>query len=215
MPTWKEITDRNPQHSANYAQRWDRIAAEGKDIFGEARLVDALVDRKSRILDAGCGQGRIGGYLAQRGHTVTGVDIDPYLIGIARSRHPEARWQVGDLVGEGLPRGPFDAIVSTGNVLTFLEPGTQVTAWSNLAAVLAPGGRIAAGFGLDRGYSLEQCQADIEEAGLTTSLLLSSWDIRPFTRGESTFAVVIAQRAGHDRPRAKTATIDLGRLRKL
>ncbi|MCI6207483.1 MAG: class I SAM-dependent methyltransferase [Corynebacterium glucuronolyticum] len=211
MPTWKQITQNNPQHSANYAQRWDRIEAEGNDIYGEARLVDALVDRKSRILDAGCGQGRIGGYLADRGHAVTGVDVDPYLIDVARARHPDATWEVADLVDGALPAGPFDAIISTGNVFTFLAPGTQKAALERLAPLLAPGGRMAIGFGLDRGYSFQQFQADWEASGLRSSLLLESWDLRPFIPGRSRFIVAVLERdEGPEKP-----TVDLGMLRKL
>ena len=55
MPTWNEILARNPQHSENYAQRWRNFVAEGRDIDGEARLIDALAPRHARILDAGCG----------------------------------------------------------------------------------------------------------------------------------------------------------------
>lgn len=211
MPTWKQITESNPQHSFNYAQRWDRIAAEGKDIYGEARLVDALLDRKSRILDAGCGQGRIGGYLADRGHSVTGVDVDPYLIDVARDRHPGATWEVADLVEGDLPAGPFDAIISTGNVFTFLAPGTQKAALERLAPLLAPRGRMAIGFGLDRGYSFDQFHSDWQAVELRSSLLLESWDLRPYIPGRSTFIVAILER--DEAP--QKPSVDLGMLRKL
>lgn len=88
-----------PQHSHNYAKRWENLEAEGNDINGEARLIDALVQRGSKILDAGCGQGRVGGYLSARGHIVTGIDIDDYLISEAEKKFPGATWHVGDLGG--------------------------------------------------------------------------------------------------------------------
>ena len=80
MATWKEITDADPSHSHNYARRWKVLEAEGKDIYGEARTADAMLERASKVLDAGCGTGRIGGYLARQGHDVLGMDIDPILI---------------------------------------------------------------------------------------------------------------------------------------
>src|SRR5699024_12224245 len=40
----------------------------------------SLVPRRARVLDAGCGSGRHGGYLAEAGHQVVGVDGDPELI---------------------------------------------------------------------------------------------------------------------------------------
>ena len=50
---------------------------DGADLHGEARLIDAMLPRGARILDAGAGPGRVGGELSRRGHTVVGVDVDP------------------------------------------------------------------------------------------------------------------------------------------
>src|SRR3712207_7124098 len=41
----------------SYVQRFRTLAAQGNDIVGEARLVDAMLPRGSRVLDAGCGPG--------------------------------------------------------------------------------------------------------------------------------------------------------------
>ena len=51
--------------------------AEGRDIYGEARLIDAMAERGSNILDAGCGPGRHSRYRHDAGHRVVGVDVDP------------------------------------------------------------------------------------------------------------------------------------------
>ena len=74
----------NPRHSQWYIDRFRTMAPRGEDIVGEARLVDAMVPRRARILDAGCGAGRIAGHLHGAGHTVTAVDVDPELIRAAR-----------------------------------------------------------------------------------------------------------------------------------
>jgi len=89
-PTWLQLTTDDPGHSHAYIQRFRRLAEQGQDLAGEARLVDAMLQRESRVLDAGCGFGRIGGWLAGVGHEVVGVDIDPVLIEHARGNHPEA-----------------------------------------------------------------------------------------------------------------------------
>nr|HEX2578749.1 SAM-dependent methyltransferase [Aquihabitans sp.] len=73
---WLELTTRNPGHSSWYVERFRTMAREGQDIDGEARLVDAMVPRGARILDAGCGPGRVGGALGRLGHDVVGVDLD-------------------------------------------------------------------------------------------------------------------------------------------
>jgi len=158
--TWKEIIAADPQHSRRYANRWRGFVREGRDIDGEARLVDAMAPRHARILDAGCGQGRVGGYLAKAGHRVMGVDVDPYLIDEAKRQFPDATWLVGDLaqlahvLDDGLENTPhddtasaFDVIICPGNVLTFVAPEDRTKVLQAFAAALNPeGGRAIIGF---------------------------------------------------------------------
>ena len=58
-PTWLQLTADDPGHSHAYVQRFRRLAEQGQDLVGEARLVDAMLQRESRVLDAGCGFGRV------------------------------------------------------------------------------------------------------------------------------------------------------------
>lgn len=213
--TWRELTSSDPEHSAHYAHRWERLEAEGRDIDGEARLVDALSPRGARILDAGAGTGRTGAYLAARGHHVTGVDIDPYLVDYARAHHPEVDWHVGDLAAEepSWPTGPYDVIVSAGNVLTFIEPAHRVRALRTLRTCLAEDadaappaapptplttpadasrpGRLIVGLGLDRGWDDDTFASDCARAGLSVQHRFSTWEAEPFTRGRSGFLVAV------------------------
>ncbi len=195
---WVETTTRNPDHSTWYVERFRTMAAEGKDIVGEARFVDTMVGRGAHILDAGCGPGRIGGELHRRGHRVVGVDVDPVLIEAAETDHPGPTWLVGDLAELDLPaRGiaePFDAVVCAGNVMAFLAPSTRVEVLSRIGAHLADGGRAAIGFGAGRDYTFEEYRADVQAAGLVFDLELATWDLRPFTP-VSDFFVSILRRA--------------------
>lgn len=85
---WLQITNDDPGHSSRYIERFEKMEAEGRDLGGEARFVDAMAERASRILDAGCGPGRVGARLHKMGHTVVGVDLDPVLIASAQKNHP-------------------------------------------------------------------------------------------------------------------------------
>ena len=195
---WMQRVAEDPGHSSWYIERFRAMARAGEDLSGEARLVDAMVPRGARILDAGCGPGRLGGYLATVGHDVVGVDVDPALIEAAEQDHPGPRWLVGDLAELDLPaRGisePFDIIVSAGNVMTFLAPSTRTEVLTRLRTHLARDGRAVIGFGAGRDYEFSQFFTDAQNAGLEPELLLSTWDLRPFT-ADSDFLVAVLHRA--------------------
>lgn len=195
---WMQKVAADPDHSHWYIERFRAMARAGEDLSGEARLVDAMAPRGAHILDAGCGPGRVGGYLAAAGHRVVGVDVDPALIAAAEEDHPGPRWLVGDLAELDLPsRGigdPFDLIVSAGNVMTFLAPGTRGQVLSRLRAHLNADGRAVIGFGAERGYDFGEFLEDAARAGLAPDVLLSTWDLRPFAE-DSDFLVAVLRPA--------------------
>ncbi|BAN02121.1 class I SAM-dependent methyltransferase [Ilumatobacter coccineus] len=195
---WLKLIDENPGHSAWYIERFRTMADEGRDLDGEARLIDAMAERGARILDAGCGPGRVGARLMALGHQVVGVDLDPELIDAAEADHPDVTWLTRDLSTLDLPSDgiaePFDVIVSAGNVMTFLDPATRRDVLRRLRSHLAPDGRLVVGFGADRGYPFDEFFADAEAAGLVTELRLASWDLRPFD-ADSSFLVAALRSA--------------------
>lgn len=190
-------TDTGPEHSQWYIDRFRKLAAEGEDLAGEARLVDALVAPGSRILDAGSGTGRVGAALAERGHTVVGVDADPALVDAARADYPGPTWLVADLAELDLPAlgeaAPFDAAVLAGNVLAFVAVGTEPQVLRRVAAHLRPDGVLAVGFGTERGYPLTAFDADAVAAGLRVEHRFATWDLRPW-RDDAAFAVTVLRR---------------------
>jgi SAM-dependent methyltransferase len=191
---WIDLTEQNPEHSSWYVDRFRTMAAAGEDLGGEARLVDAMVPPRSRILDAGCGPGRVGGHLARAGHEVVGVDLDPVLIAAAEQDHPGPTWLVADLAeldlaAMGIVEG-FDVVVCAGNVMTFLDPSTRRAVLGHLAMHLREGGRIVIGFGSGRDYPFAEFFADVEHVGLVAEVLLSTWDLRPL-HPESDFLVAV------------------------
>lgn len=195
---WMQKVTANPGHSSWYIERFRSMARAGHDLGGEARFVDAMVPRHARILDAGCGPGRVGGALAEAGHDVVGVDVDPALIEAAEQDHPGPLWMVGDLAELDLPAhgiiASFDAIVCTGNVMTFLAPSTRGEVLKRFRAHLAPGGRAVIGFGAGRGYEFSAFFEHAAAAAFEPDLLLSTWDLRPYT-DDSNFLVALLRAA--------------------
>ncbi|WP_431921106.1 class I SAM-dependent methyltransferase [Micromonospora wenchangensis] len=191
-------TETGPEHSQWYIDRFRRLAAEGADLAGEARLVDAVVAPGSRVLDAGCGTGRVGAALAARGHRVVGVDADTVLVEAARTDHPGPRWLVADLATLDLAADgeaePFDAAVVAGNVMAFVAAGTEPAVLTRIAAHLRPDGVVLVGFGLDRGYRLDHFDSDLAGAGLRLEQRFATWDLRPW-RDDADFAVSLLRRA--------------------
>lgn len=175
--------ERSEQDRAEYAERFRRLAARGEDVDGEARFVDAMADRHSRVLDAGCGTGRVAAALAARGHRVLGIDADPLLVDAGREHHPGVPLACRDLVDLTPADGPFDLVVAAGNVMVFLAPGSEPAVVRALAAVLRPGGRLVLGFATDRDYTVARLDGDAAAAGLLLEHRFATWQLDPFTEG--------------------------------
>jgi SAM-dependent methyltransferase len=195
LPRW--VTNHGPEHSQWYIDRFRTMAAEGADLAGEARMLDAMLARRSRILDAGCGPGRVGAELAARGHIVVGVDVDPLLIAAAQADHPGPQWIVDDLAefdltGRGVPE-PFDAAVIAGNVMAYVAPGTERQVLARVAAHLRPDGVVVVGFGTDRGYALTDFDAHSAAAGFVQEHRFATWDLRPW-HDDAGFAVTVLRK---------------------
>ena len=94
------------------------------------REVDAILSwfkrGNARILDMGCSGGLHALELAKRGHIVTGIDIEPAAITLARERNQDMHLQAGFLVvdlenGSLSGLGKFDLVYCLGNVLSHLQ----------------------------------------------------------------------------------------------
>lgn len=202
MSRWAEISGAGDAPSGDaYAERFATLAASGKDVHGEAALVARLLPRGGRVLDAGCGTGRVAIELARRGYDVLGVDLDAGMLARARQDAPKLAWLESDLATLDLTSlQPFDLAVAAGNVIPLVAPGTEPQVVDRLALALKPGGLLVAGFGLSPAHlpldhapvSLDAYDTWCATSGLGLVKRFSTWDGDPYEGGG--YAVSIHRR---------------------
>lgn len=192
MSRWDELT--GGTSGQDYAARFAALARSGKDVHGEARFCAALVPAGARVLDAGCGTGRVAIRLAGLGYDCVGVDLDASMLAVAQKRAPELPWFQVDLAGFEPDRlgiaADFDLVVAAGNVFPLLAAGTEAAVANHLAAALRPGGLMVAGFGLDEAHlpvppsiTLPEYDGYCAAAGLTFVDRFATWDADPYDGG--------------------------------
>lgn len=107
-----------------------------------AAVLDAArVGRGTSVLDVGCGAGLALVLAAERGAAVSGLDVSPGLLGVARDRLPGADLRDGDMESLPFPDAAFDAVVG---VNAFQFAGDPRLALREAARVTRSGGRVVA-----------------------------------------------------------------------
>ena len=191
---WREKID-----LVAYDERFDAMAARGDNVHGEADAVSRLIEshfdgRSCRILDAGCGTGRLAVELERRGHKVTAIDLDADMVEKARPKSMTISWMVGDLSRVTMDER-FDVVVMIGNILNFCEPGAQAEIVRNMVSHLDQGGLLVCGWSQENradSYHDDQFVADAISAGASHVSTWKSWDGEPYDGGD--YAVVVSRR---------------------
>lgn len=127
------------------APRYERLAA-AQQAMGET-LWPHLPDKASAVLDVGCGPGHWSARLAAHygiGTTVTGLDLAPGMLEVARQRHGtrghtgSVRWVCGDAAALPFPDASQDLVFSN---LTMQWCPDLDAVLRECRRVLRPGGR--------------------------------------------------------------------------
>ena len=210
MSLWERIaTETNGEaYATAYAERFRAMAARGENTHGEAGLVTGLAGPPpARLLDAGCGTGRIAVHLAGLGYDVVGVDADASMLRVAEEEAPTLDWRVVDLATMALGR-VFDLVLVAGNVIPLLDPGTldavahRLSEHTERGGQTGHGGLVVCGFGLDDDHLPGDCPvtplADVDaafaRAGLVPVERWSTWDRDPWVDGGG-YVVTLHRRA--------------------
>ncbi|WP_299569122.1 class I SAM-dependent methyltransferase [uncultured Williamsia sp.] len=103
-----------------------------------ARVEDLRPLTGTDVVDLACGTGSVARAAVRRGARVTGVDITPELVDIARAASPDAiDWVVADATDTGLPDSSADVVLSSMGIIF-----TPATVLDEIARLLRPGGTL-------------------------------------------------------------------------
>jgi SAM-dependent methyltransferase len=134
-------------HSADVARGYDDALAGSPLFAADEAFVERHCPRPGRLLDLGCGTGRLLLAFARKGYAVVGVDLSAEMLAVAREKAAAAGVTVGllraNLAELGiLADGAFDAaacLFSTLGMVIGAEQRRRVLA--HVFRVLRPGGR--------------------------------------------------------------------------
>jgi ubiquinone/menaquinone biosynthesis C-methylase UbiE len=149
-----------PEHVSSTRMVYDASAALYADAVGTTvsdaferpldlavlrAFADDLTEHRGRILDVGCGVGRVTAYLHDRGLDVGGVDLSQAMIAAARAAHPHLSFDVAAMTAL-----PVDDQSLAGVVLWYsiihTPPAALADVWDEVARVLVPHGHALIGF---------------------------------------------------------------------
>jgi ubiquinone/menaquinone biosynthesis C-methylase UbiE len=110
------------------------------------QFIAPLRDSGGKVLDAGCGTGRMLTYLQQHGiRELEGIDVSPRMIEIASSSHPDVALTVGDLLQLPYLDGAFDGVLGWYSII-HTSPAAYSELVRSLRRVLRIGGLLLLAF---------------------------------------------------------------------
>ena len=94
-----------------------------------------------RVLDIGCGAGRVLAYLLMIGAEAHGIDLAPNMVDYCRRTLPEADVRLGNAAAlYECVDGEFDAVVAPDNLIDVFDDAERRQVLADVRDVLAPGG---------------------------------------------------------------------------
>lgn len=220
-----ESADRSQEESpssgeqpTDRVQRWanDRVWADGRFLGAYANRylrpveVDLLVRYgyalSGRVLELGCGAGRLTGYLVAIARSVHGIDLSEKMVAYSRKRYPGASFAQCDLRDPAIfGAQPWDAIVAPYNILDVLGDADRQALLDRIHDALSPSGTLVMSshnraVAAHLGDPLRLAGMSIPEAAWNLVRLPRWWLNRRrlvrFERHEPTYAILNDE--GHD-----------------
>jgi len=129
-------------HNKAQSEYWDRVAWDKTCTLPlPLHALEPLLKQNTRILDYGCGYGRLAGELWERGYRqVIGVDVSAEMVRRGKQMFPDL--DLRHLPGLPLPHPEeaFDLVLLAGVLTALPEDAQQQAVIGEARRVLAPGG---------------------------------------------------------------------------
>ncbi len=145
------ITYRNANNKDYWTKRWGDIPAdapmENLNVYPLKYAEMTIKDKSGKILEAGCGAGRVLRYYHNRGYNILGFDFIKVAIDKLKEMDPTLQAEVGDITDLRFPDKSFKYLLAFGlyhNLEHVLDKAIQET-----ARVLETGGSVCASFRAD------------------------------------------------------------------
>jgi SAM-dependent methyltransferase len=152
-------TSGEPDYLSATRASYDAVAADYATLLADALAADPfdravlalyaeLVRTASsggRVVEIGCGPGRITAHLAGLGLDAFGIDLSPKMIEEARERHPDLEFRVGQMTALDLPPGAVAGLVAWYSLI-HIPPAEHPAVLAGFRQVLTPGGHLLLAF---------------------------------------------------------------------
>ncbi|MPZ54391.1 MAG: methyltransferase domain-containing protein [Acidimicrobiia bacterium] len=118
---------------------------DGKPL--DRALLDAVAElcQDEPLVDLGCGPGHVTAYLAERHTGVTGIDLSPEMIRIARIENPGVEFRVESMLDLSAGDASWGGIIAFYSII-HLTPRQRVQAIQEMSRVLQPSGWLLLSF---------------------------------------------------------------------
>lgn len=99
----------------------------------------------ARVLDAGCGPGRVTAHLAKLGLAAEGLDLSPAMLDLARAGFPDLSFRLGSLTALPVADESLDGVLCWYSLI-HIPPAHRPAVLSEVYRVLVPGGLVLVAF---------------------------------------------------------------------
>jgi len=173
----KSLFDFGPL-ARDYDRWYETPAGQTHDLIQKEDVQRLLQPGRAgeRLLDVGCGTGHWSSFFAGLGYRVTGIDIAPGMIEVARAAVPECSFRIGDVCELPFEEASFDVAASMATLEFIPDPATAVR---EMVRCVKPGGSLLIGT-LNRFAPLNQHRLSTGKPPYASAHLFSPSELRHF-----------------------------------